>query len=103
MSVFCLLCGHASRRERCQTETVSCGLWYVPDFRSRGVCVCVCSFGEGLAVWVLLSRVDRDRRGERIGLVLQNSYKSHNGHDNQRYGKNQARLLRCWDAPAAGD
>ena len=30
----------------------------------------VCSFGEGLALWVLLSRVDRDRRAERSGLVL---------------------------------
>ena len=24
-AVSCLMCGHASRRERCQTETVSCG------------------------------------------------------------------------------
>ena len=27
----------------------------------------VSSFGEGLAVWVLLSQVDRDRRAERVG------------------------------------
>ena len=26
-------------------------------------------FGEGLALWVLLSRVDRDRRAERSGSV----------------------------------
>ena len=26
-------------------------------------------FGEGLALWVVLSRVDRDRRAERSGLV----------------------------------
>ena len=36
--------------------------------------VCVSSFGEGLAVWVLLPRVDRGRRADRIGLVLQHSY-----------------------------
>ena len=32
--------------------------------------VSVSSFGEGLALWVLLSRVDRDRRAERCGLVI---------------------------------
>ena len=31
--------------------------------------VCVSSFGEGLAVWVLLPRVDRGRRADRFVLV----------------------------------
>ena len=45
-------------------------------FRARGECVCVSSFGEGLAVWVLPPREDRGRRADRIGLVLLNWYKS---------------------------
>ena len=36
----------------------------------RVECVSVSSFGEGLAVWVLLSRADRDRRAERSGFGL---------------------------------
>ena len=33
-------------------------------------CVSVSSFGQGLAVWVLLPRVDRGRRADRIGIRL---------------------------------
>ena len=43
--------------------------------------VCVSSFGEGLAVWVLLPRVDRGRRADRVGLVLQDSYISDHARD----------------------
>ena len=38
--------------------------------------VCVSSFGEGLAVWVLLPRVDRGRRADRIGIGLTDTYQS---------------------------
>ena len=48
--VLCLLYGHTSRRERCQTETVTGGLWYVPcawpvcecQFLRRGALQCGC-------------------------------------------------------------
>ena len=36
----------------------------------RVACVSVSSFGQGLAVWVLLPRVDRGRRADRIGIRL---------------------------------
>ena len=39
-------------------------------YRARRQCVCVSSFGQGLAVWVLLPRVDRGRRADRIGIGL---------------------------------
>ena len=42
----------------------------------RVACVCVSSFGEGLAVWVLLPRVDRGRRAEWIGIGLTDTYQS---------------------------
>ncbi len=36
-------------------------------------------FGEGLALWVLLSRVDRDRRAERSGFGSTDTHLSDNG------------------------
>ena len=45
-------------------------------YRVRGQCVCVSSFGEGLAVWVLPPRVDRGRRADRIGIGLTDTYQS---------------------------
>ena len=47
-------------------------------YRVRGQCVCVSSFGEGLAVWVLLPRVDRGRRADRSRFGSYNWYKSYN-------------------------
>ena len=44
--------------------------WWVMVCTGRVACVCVSSFGEGLAVWVLLPRVDRGRRADRIGIRL---------------------------------
>ena len=45
-------------------------------YRVRDLCVCPRSFGEGLAVWVLLPRVDRGRRADRIGIGLTDTYQS---------------------------
>ena len=50
--------------------------WWVMVCSVRVESVCVSSFGEGLAVWVLPPREDRGRRADRIGLVLLNWYKS---------------------------
>ena len=49
-------------------------IWYVCT--GRVACVSVSSFGEGLAVWVLLPRVDRGRRADRIGIGLTDTYQS---------------------------
>ena len=48
-------------------------------YRARGLCS-VSSFGEGLAVWVLLPRVDRGRRADRVrfGLIERTSLSSEN-------------------------
>ena len=50
--------------------------WWVMVCSVRVESVCVSSFGEGLAVWVLLPRVDRGRRADRIGIGLTDTYQS---------------------------
>ena len=56
----CFVCGHTSRRSVTSQRQLLVGYGM---YRARSLCVCL-FLGEGLAVWVLLSRVD-GRRADR--------------------------------------
>ena len=66
----------------------------------RVECVSVSSFGEGLAVWVLLSRADRDHRAERTVVWLSRTCRSNNvvgatsGYSDTRTMKIDREVLR---------